>query len=135
MEVASVEGVTAWLTSLGLPQYNPKFIENEIDGEVLLSLSSEELRDDLLVCNLRHRRKILNEIRILRDQTGDGKPKPLPEHGRILDHLSNTRTYHSWIRVGVQLLGFSIVTLRLAPGFERRACSRRARATSLCVLC
>ena len=42
----------------------------------------------------------------------------MPEHGRILDHLSNVRTYHSWLRVGVQFLSFAIVTLRLAPDFR-----------------
>lgn len=50
--------------------------------------------------------------------TAEDRRDRLPEHGRVLDHLSNVRTYHSWLRVGVQFLSFAIVTLRLAPDFR-----------------
>lgn len=123
-EIKSIADVRDWLHSQGFPQYADAFTTNEIDASVLKTLTSEELRDDLFVTNLRHRRQLLDAISKLAAQDTSfptKKKDPLPEHGRILDHLSNVRTYHSWIRVGIQFLGFSIVTLRLAPDFRPTA--------------
>jgi class 3 adenylate cyclase/tetratricopeptide (TPR) repeat protein len=50
-----------WLRNLGLGQYEPAFRENEIDGEVLLTLTVEDLKE-LGVVALGHRRKILTAI-------------------------------------------------------------------------
>lgn len=151
--VATTEQVVTWLNSLGLSQYADPFTRNDIDGQLLRTLTSTELRDDLSVINLQHRRTILSNIQALPSLTSPPTPpasisnssssnsfKPsiapfrlsnaiynynhkmqinpsdkLPEHGRILDHLSNVRTYHSWLRVGIQFLSFAIVILRLAP--------------------
>lgn len=113
--VNTAEEVRAWLQTIGYPQYCEIFVKNEINGAVLKTITSEELRDDLYVTNLRHRRDILDAIAVLFPASSKER---LPEHGRILDHLSNVRTYHSWIRVGVQFLAFAIVTLRLAPNFR-----------------
>lgn len=85
---------------------------------MLPTLTSAELRDDLGVTNLRHRRLLQHAIADYAAAHAPPQPDPLPEHGRILDHLSNVRTYHSWLRVGVQLLAFAVVTLRLAPAFR-----------------
>lgn len=115
----TVTDVRSWLQSLGFSEYVDVFTANEINGAVLKTLTSEELRDDLTVTNLRHRRDLLDAIAKLVADDATIKKEPLPEHGRILDHLSNVRTYHSWLRVGVQMLGFSIVTLRLAPNFRQ----------------
>lgn len=117
-QVQTVTDVRAWLEGLGYGQYADVFTINEINGAVLKTLTSEELRDDLTVVNLRHRRGLLDAIAKLVSADTTLQKDPLPEHGRILDHLSNVRTYHSWIRVGIQLLGFSIVNLRLAPDFR-----------------
>jgi len=103
--------VIAWLDRIGCAQYVDAFHKNGIDADILRSLTSEELRDDLGVVNLRHRRNILYEISLL----GEPPRDTLPEHGRILNHLSNVRTYHSWVRVGVQLLAYSVAFLRLIP--------------------
>lgn len=115
--VVTVIEVSNWLEELGFRQYSQIFKDNEVNGDILRTLTSEELRDDLAVTNLRHRRDILDAIQRLKS-TQDHPPEPLPEHGRILDHLSNVRTYHSWIRLGVQFMAFSLVTLRLAPMFR-----------------
>lgn len=116
--IETVIDVSNWLHSLGFSEYVDVFASNDIDVAVLKTLTSEELRDDLTVTNLRHRRDLLDAVAKLVSEDTSVKKEPLPEHGRILDHLSNVRTYHSWLRVGVQLLGFSIVTLRLAPNFR-----------------
>jgi uncharacterized membrane protein YidH (DUF202 family) len=120
-DVHSVQEVRDWLRRAGFGQYEEVFVTNEVDAEVLKTLTSEELRDDLGVTNLRHRRDILDAVRRLVSATASVKVDALPEHGRILDHLSNVRTYHSWIRLGVQLFAFAIVTLRLAPNFRGTA--------------
>ena len=119
-DVITVEDVQEWLDKIGQGEYKEEFKKNGVDGEVLKTLTSEELREDLKVENLRDRRDILNATQKLTMATKAVPTEGLPEHGRILDHLSNVRTYHSWIRVGVQLLGFSIVTLRLTPSLVER---------------
>ena len=50
-----------WLRSLGLGQYEGTFRENEIDGEVLPTLTAEDLKE-LGVAVLGHRRKMLTAI-------------------------------------------------------------------------
>jgi len=120
-QVHTVADVTNWLATLGFDEYAKVFAENEIDGQVLKTLDSEELRDDLGVINLRHRRDLLDGIHKLVQEDSEMHKAPLPEHGRILSHLSNVRTYHSWLRVGVQMLAFAIVTLRLSPTFGETA--------------
>lgn len=120
--------VQAWLSAIGYARYGPTFAANEISGDVLRTLTSDELRDDLGVRHLRHRRDLLDAIAALLVRDAEARSSPttaeavdaLPEHGRILDHLSNVRSYHSWMRVGVQMLGFAIVTLRLTPKFRER---------------
>lgn len=117
--VRTVDDVGEWLKSLGYVQYVDTFAENEVDGRMLRSLTSQELRDDLKVTSLHHRRVIGEAISKLPTTTPvSDRLDRLPEHGRILDHLSNVRTYHSWLRVGVQFLSFAIVTLRLTPDFR-----------------
>ncbi|CAN8077004.1 unnamed protein product [Agarophyton chilense] len=116
--VRTVADVQKWLADLGFSQYAHVFLTNEVDGVILKTLTSEELRDDLLINNLRHRREILVAIARLVEEEASPDAQKLPEHGRILDHLSNVRTYHSWISVGIQFLGFAVVTLRLSPNFR-----------------
>mmetsp|Transcript_16042 Transcript_16042/g.34739 ORF Transcript_16042/g.34739 Transcript_16042/m.34739 type:complete len:237 (+) Transcript_16042:351-1061(+) len=116
--VRTVDDVIEWLTAVGYPDYIETFRVNEVNGEILRTLSSEELRDDLGVQNLKHRRDILDGINELVRETASVQRDALPEHGRILDHLSNVRTYHSWLRIGIQLLSFSVATLRLTPVYR-----------------
>lgn len=116
-DVITIEDVQNWLERIGYDTYKKVFEDNGVDGAILKTLTSEELRGDLDVVNLSHRRDILNGIQKLNMAARVVPAEGLPEHGRILDHLSNVRTYHSWIRVGVQLLGFAVVTLRLSPVF------------------
>ena len=60
---ASVD-IAAWLRGLGLEQYEPAFHANEIDEEVLPSLTSEDLRE-IGVVLIGHRRRLLNAIAAL----------------------------------------------------------------------
>jgi class 3 adenylate cyclase/predicted ATPase len=60
--------VTEWLQKLGLEQYESAFRANEIDAEVLRSLTAEDLKD-LGITLVGHRRRLLNAIVSLRAET------------------------------------------------------------------
>jgi class 3 adenylate cyclase len=53
--------VVAWLRGLGLEQYAPAFRDNDVDGEVLPALTSDDLIS-LGVTSVGHRRKLLAAI-------------------------------------------------------------------------
>src|SRR5689334_5605724 len=57
--------VGEWLKSLGLEQYAAAFRENDVDAEVLPTLTAEELKD-IGVSSIRHRRRLLEVIAALR---------------------------------------------------------------------
>ena len=56
--------IAAWLHGLGLEQYEPVFRENDIDGDVLPSLTAEDLKD-LGINSVGHRRRLLEAIAAL----------------------------------------------------------------------
>lgn len=58
--------VAEWLRGLGLEQYAPAFRDNDIDGEVLRRLATDDLRD-LGVMSVGHRRRLLDAIAALKD--------------------------------------------------------------------
>ena len=66
--------VAAWLKNLGLGQYEAAFRDNAIDGDLLASLTTEDLKD-LGVTIVGHRRKLLDAIAAL---GAESKPAPLP---------------------------------------------------------
>jgi class 3 adenylate cyclase len=66
--------VAVWLRSLGLEKYEAAFRENEINEQVLPSLTAEDLKE-LGVTALGHRRILLDAIAALRADTG-GKTPP-----------------------------------------------------------
>lgn len=78
----------------------------DLSPRQLASLTNAELRDDLQVKNLRQRREILAYVRPARS---------VPEFGRILVHLSNDRTCHSWFSNTIQALIFAGALLRIPP--------------------
>ena len=59
--------VARWLAEQGLEQYAEAFAENAIDGEVLRTLSEDDLKV-LGVKALGHRKKLLAAIALLREQ-------------------------------------------------------------------
>ena len=56
--------VASWLRKLGLEQYEPAFLANEIDARVLPSLTAEDLKD-LGVTLVGHRRRLFDAIAAL----------------------------------------------------------------------
>jgi hypothetical protein len=65
--------IEAWLQGLGLERYVPAFRDNDIDSEVLPSLTAEDLVG-LGVTSIGHRRKLLEAIAALRAEAAT----PLP---------------------------------------------------------
>src|SRR5437868_14740480 len=63
--------VAAWLRALGLEQYAPAFRDNDVDGEVLPELTSDDLIS-IGVTSVGHRRKLLAAIASL----GTAPPAP-----------------------------------------------------------
>jgi class 3 adenylate cyclase len=78
--------VGGWLRRLGLEQYEAAFRENNVDGSILQSLTTEDLKE-LGVESIGHRRKLLDAIARMR--TEPGAPMPLsgtpPETRRARD--------------------------------------------------
>src|SRR5690242_18618866 len=72
--------VADWLRSLGLEQYEAAFRENDVDGEVLPTLTDEELKN-IGVSSLRHRRRLLEAIANLQgDGTSSQATEPSGDH-------------------------------------------------------
>ncbi|HYU12232.1 MAG TPA: SAM domain-containing protein, partial [Stellaceae bacterium] len=53
--------VAEWLRGLGLDQYEAAFRDNDVDGDVLRRLTTEDLRE-LGVASIGHRRRLLDAI-------------------------------------------------------------------------
>ena len=58
--------IDEWLRQLGLQQYAQSLRENDIDSELLASLTADDLRE-LGITSIGHRRKLLDAIAALRD--------------------------------------------------------------------
>src|SRR5215472_9289861 len=56
--------VVAWLRGLGLEQYAQLFRDNDIDGEILRGMTSEDLKE-LGISSFGHRRRLFNAITVL----------------------------------------------------------------------
>jgi len=101
----------------------PAFLDHAVSGVILRSLTTEDLRDELGVKPLRHRRALIAAIDHLNSEETAGTPhaglvtgtfSALPEFGRMLTHMSNVRTVHSWQRLAVQQLILAAGVVRLA---------------------
>ena len=83
--------VGTWLRNLGLGQYESSFKENEIDSEVLPSLTSEDLKD-LGISFIGHRRKILSAIADLSAPApAPSAPKPSSDNKRVSSDVASER--------------------------------------------
>ncbi len=69
--------VGEWLDELGLGQYAKTFAENDIDGETLAGLTSDDLKE-LGVVSLGHRKKLLAAIATLPDAEPSEGPALAP---------------------------------------------------------
>jgi hypothetical protein len=56
-----MERTTRWLAEIGLPEYTPLFIENDLDFGLLCELTDQDLKE-LGVTSLGHRRRMMRAI-------------------------------------------------------------------------
>jgi class 3 adenylate cyclase len=78
--------VGAWLRELGLEQYEAAFRENDVDAEVLPTLTADELRD-IGVRSIRHRRRLFEAIAKLQNAATSAR-----EVSSSGDHPASTPT-------------------------------------------
>jgi SAM domain (Sterile alpha motif) len=84
--VEATVDVAAWLKNLGLGQYEGSFRDNAIEGDLLPTLTAEDLKD-LGVTIVGHRRKLLDAIAALAsplslERTGQQPSPTLPRKTR-----------------------------------------------------
>ena len=75
--------VVAWLRGLGLEQYAPAFRDNDVDGEVLPALTTDDLIS-IGVTSLGHRRKLLAAIASLGAGPPAGRVRAAPRDAPTL---------------------------------------------------
>jgi class 3 adenylate cyclase len=68
-----------WLRSLGLERYEQAFRDNEIDRDLLPSLTADDLKD-LGVALVGHRRRMLDAISALHSEAATGEPAVRAAH-------------------------------------------------------
>src|SRR3954451_18162706 len=117
---ATVVDVGKWLKSLGLEQYEAAFRENDVDAEVLPTLTADDLKE-LGVAAVGHRRQLLVAITALRP--AEPPPEPLvqilpspPIHPA--DSLGASETTAERRPLSVMfcdLIGFTVLSSRLDP--------------------
>lgn len=74
--------VAHWLKTLGLDQYAPRFFDNRITGDLLPSLTADDLKD-LGINSVGHRRRMLDPIALLREKaSADANEERLPAEQR-----------------------------------------------------
>jgi len=74
--------IAVWLQSLGLERYVPAFRDNDVDAEVLPSLTIEDLIS-IGVTSVGHRRKLLDAIVAFRAEVPAVAATAAP-HGNVL---------------------------------------------------
>ncbi len=62
----SVEDVKEWVKQIGFPAYAESFGESRVDGDLLLSLTEENLRDDIGIKNGILRKRFMRELNNLK---------------------------------------------------------------------
>jgi SAM domain (Sterile alpha motif)/Adenylate and Guanylate cyclase catalytic domain len=70
----AMEQIEGWLKKLGLSEYTERFVENDIEIDVLSELTDRDLQQ--LGISLGHRRKILRAIRELGGGAAPATPQP-----------------------------------------------------------
>jgi class 3 adenylate cyclase len=81
--------VEAWLRGLGLEQYAPAFRDNDVDGEVLPQLTTDDLIS-IGVTSVGHRRRLLAAIAALSDAPARVSESGAPEQGLSPSGTSRT---------------------------------------------
>src|SRR5262249_4294030 len=102
--------VGGWLRSLGLEQYEAAFRENNVDGSILPSLTTEDLKE-LGVGSVGHRRKLLDAIARMRTEPG----VPTPPSEAPLVTAKDTAERRQVTVMFSDLVGSTALSVRMDP--------------------
>src|SRR3954464_3078988 len=107
--------VADWLRALGLDQYEAAFRANDVDAEVLPTLTAEELKDTG-VSSIRHRRRLLEAIAALRLQATPGEtPIQVSSSPTLTQPTGNTAERRPLSVMFCDLIGSTALSARLDP--------------------
>jgi class 3 adenylate cyclase/tetratricopeptide (TPR) repeat protein len=107
--------VGEWLNSLGLGQYEAAFGENDVDAEVLPTLTAEELKD-IGVSSIRHRRRLLEAITALRVKTTPGEaPAQVSSSSALTEPIESIAERRPLSVMFCDLIGSTALSARLDP--------------------
>src|SRR5208337_2854582 len=101
-----------WLRSLGLSEYEPAFRDNQIDSEVLPSLTGDDLKE-LGVASVGHRRKLLSAIAKLSEESAD--PAAAAEATRAEPAAHDDAERRQLTVMFCDLVGSTAMSTRLDP--------------------
>jgi class 3 adenylate cyclase len=111
--------IADWLRRLGLNQYESVFRDNDVDAEMLPSLTADDLRE-LGVTSLGHRKKLLSAIAALSPTLGkdleDDRGLPRAEASASPPSLKTGRAERRHLTVMfADLVGSTALSVRLDP--------------------
>ena len=106
--------IAAWLSSIGLSEYEAAFRDNDVDAELLPSLTADDLRD-LGVASVGHRRRLLAAIASLGARPETVAPVP-PAAAQSTDEPAASRAERRQLTVMfVDLVGSTELSRSLDP--------------------
>ena len=107
--------IAAWLRDLGLERYEQAFQDNEIDAEILPTLTADDLKD-LGILVIGHRRKLLNAIGALTNATEHASMRSVPGSRSAEPTSRPTEAERRQLTVMfVDLVGSTALSTRLDP--------------------
>ncbi len=110
--------VADWLRALGLERYEARFRENDVDADLLPTLTADDLKE-IGVLSFGHRRRLLEAIAALRlEATSAGDPVSIstPPSASPTDTLAETRGERRQLTVMFcDLVGSTALSEKLDP--------------------
>src|SRR5271169_6118703 len=107
--------VAHWLRNLGLERYEATFRENDVDAQLLPTLTADDLKD-LGITSVGHRRQLLEAIAALRvKETPAVDPNPPPSPSGNTGSLETTAERRPLSVMFCDLVGSTALSSRLDP--------------------
>jgi class 3 adenylate cyclase len=105
--------IAAWLRGLGLVQYEAVFRDNDIDADILPSLTSDDLRE-LGVASIGHRRRLLDAIALMGSGAG-ATPSEAPAAAEVAPTPARGAERRQLTVMFCDLVGSTALAARLDP--------------------